>query len=60
MLKSLIGVSKTNTFLTEVFVLLTHCVIFSEGGAMNLPTFNQLVRSGRQTVEKKSKAPGSR
>ena len=24
---------------------------------MNLPTFNQLVRSGRQTVEKKSKAP---
>ena len=50
-------VSKTNTFLTEVFVLLTHCVIFLEGGAMNLPTFNQLVRSGRQTVEKKSKAP---
>ena len=24
---------------------------------MNLPTFNQLVRSGRQTVEKKSMAP---
>ena len=27
---------------------------------MNLPTFNQLVRSGRQTVEKKSKAPALR
>ena len=31
--------------------------IYSKGGEKEMPTFNQLVRKGRQTFEKKSKSP---
>ena len=35
-------------------------IILISGGENGMPTFNQLVRQGRKTAEKKSTAPGTR
>ena len=39
-----------------MFLAVLCSYLFMRGG-VSLPTFNQLVRSGRETIEKKAKAP---